>query len=44
MKSHPNFMRQEPYKSETGFRFVLHHRDDKSRELIMTVLAFEAPA
>lgn len=44
VKSHPNFKRQEPYKSETGFRFVLHHRDDKSRELIVTVLAFEVPA
>jgi hypothetical protein len=44
VKAHPNFKRQEPYKSETGFRFVLHHRDDKSRELIVTVLAFEVPA
>lgn len=44
VKAHPNFRRQEAYESDTGFRFVLHHRDDKSRELIVTVLAFEVPA
>jgi hypothetical protein len=43
VQAHPNFKRQEVYKSETGFRFVLHHRDDKSRELIVTLLAFEVP-
>lgn len=44
VKAHANFKRQLDYKSETGFRFVLHHRDDKERELILTVLAFEVPA
>jgi hypothetical protein len=44
IKSHPNFQRQLGFNSETGFRFVLHHRDDTSRELILTVLAFEVPA
>ena len=43
-KTHPNFKRQLDYKSETGFRFVLHHRDDKDRELIVTALVFEVPA
>lgn len=44
VKAHPNFKRQEKLASETGFRFILHHRDDKNRELILTVLAFEVPA
>jgi hypothetical protein len=44
LKVHSNFIREVPYKSETGFRYVLHHRDDKNRELILTVLAFEVPA
>ncbi len=43
-KAHPNFRRQLDYKCETGFRFVLHHRDDKDRELIVTALVFEVPA
>lgn len=44
VESHPNFKRQLPYTSETGSRFILHHRDDKNRELMLTVLAFEVPA
>lgn len=44
VKAHPNFKRQLEYRSETGFRFVLHHRDDTSRELYMTVLVFEVPS
>jgi hypothetical protein len=43
-KAHPNFKRQLEYTSETGFRFVLHHRDDKDRELTVTALVFEVPA
>jgi hypothetical protein len=44
VEAHPNFLRQLDYKSETGFRFVLHNKDDKNRELTLTVLAFEVPA
>ncbi|HZQ21436.1 MAG TPA: hypothetical protein VFA89_01270 [Terriglobales bacterium] len=44
IKGHSNFKRQLEYKSETGFRFVLRHKDDPDRELILTVLAFEVPA
>ena len=44
VESHPNFKRRLPYTSETGFRFILHHRDDKNRELILTVFTFEVPA
>jgi hypothetical protein len=43
-KAHPNFKRQHDYKSETGFRFALHHRDDNDRELLVTALVFEVPA
>lgn len=44
VKAHPNFKRELPYDFETGFRYLLHHRDDRNRELILTVLAFEVPA
>ncbi len=44
IKDHPNYKRQLDYQSETGFRFVLQHRDDPDREIIVTVLAFEVPA
>jgi len=43
IKNHPNFTRKTPYPSETGFRFELHHPDDKNRELLLTVLAFDIP-
>ena len=43
IKEHPNLKREVSYGSETGFRFVLHHRDDTNRELILTVLVFEVP-
>ena len=44
IKAHPNFHREDTtYKSETGFRFALHHRDDKDRHLLLTVLVFDVP-
>jgi hypothetical protein len=43
VKKHKNFKRQLEYKSETGFRFILHHKDDRNRELTLTVLAFNIP-
>lgn len=43
VKSHQNYKRQIDYKCESGFRFVLHHSQDKNRELILTVLAFDIP-
>ena len=43
VKNHPNFKRQLEYKSENGFKFILNHRDDKNKELYLTVLAFEVP-
>jgi hypothetical protein len=44
VKAHPQFKRQFDYKAESGFRFALQNRDDPSKELILTVLAFEVPA
>lgn len=38
-----NFKRQLEYKSETGYRFILHQNNDKNRELYLTVLVFEVP-
>ncbi len=43
VKEHGNFKREEEYNSESGFRYILHHNDDKHRELILTILAFEVP-
>lgn len=43
LKGHPNFLRHMPYSSDTGFRSVLRHRDDKDRELILTAVFFDVP-
>jgi hypothetical protein len=43
VEAHKNFLRTVPYQDETSFRFVLHHRDDRERELTVTVLTFEVP-
>ncbi len=43
VKRHKNFKRQIEYKHETGYRFVLHQANDKNRELILTILAFNIP-
>lgn len=34
---------QDRIDGRTCFRHVLHHRDDKNRELVLTVLAFDVP-
>lgn len=44
IKQYPYYKRQLSYNSETGFRFILHHRDDKNREITLTVLCFDVPA
>ena len=44
VKAHPSYVRQEEYDSKTGFRFIMKHRDDPQRELMMTVMVFEVPA
>ena len=42
-KTHPNFKRELGDCSETSFRFLFSHRDDKNRELTLTILAFDIP-
>jgi hypothetical protein len=44
VKAHRKFCRQEQFASETGFRFVMRHRDDDDRKLTVTVLVFEVPS
>jgi len=43
VKEQSNFKRQLEYKSETGFRFILHHTGDRNRELYLTILVFDIP-
>jgi hypothetical protein len=43
VKAHPNFKRQLPYNVETGLRYIFCSVDDPSRELTLTVLAFNLP-
>jgi len=43
VRSHPNYKREIEYPGETGFRFILHQRDDKDREIYVTVLVFDVP-
>lgn len=43
LRTHPNFKRELPQKVETHFTAVLSHKNDASRELIVTVLAFDVP-
>jgi hypothetical protein len=43
VKQHKNYKRQLEYKHETGYRFILHQANDKNREFVVTVLAFDIP-
>jgi hypothetical protein len=43
VNAHPNVVREIPFPSETGHRVILHHRSDKNRELVCTVLVFDVP-
>ena len=44
VKKHSNYKRELRYEPETGFRYILGHRDDLNREIMLTVLAFDVPA
>ncbi len=43
VQEHPSVKKDLGALSETSFRYVLGHRDDPSREMILTVLAFDVP-
>jgi hypothetical protein len=40
---HPLFKKQLEYKSEGAFRFLFGQKDDRNRELILTVMVFDVP-
>lgn len=42
-RAHPHFKRAIAGSAETMFRYVFSHRDDASRELYLTVMAFDVP-
>ena len=45
VKAHTNSKREVAgFKHESGFSFILHHRDDRNRELTLTVLVFDVPS
>ena len=43
VNAHPNHKREVAIDGETRFRHVLHHRGDKNREMILTIVAFDVP-
>ena len=42
--THHTFKRTLQITSESCMRVVLHHPDDKNREIVLTIMAFEVPA
>lgn len=42
-KIHSHFKRELPGSTETVFRYCFSHRDDKNRELFLSILAFDVP-
>ena len=43
VKHHSNFKRELPQLSDAAFPFVLAHQDDHNREMLLTVLLYDAP-
>jgi hypothetical protein len=43
VRAHPNYKKDAPGSSETSFRYVFANRDDRNREMLLTVLAFDVP-
>lgn len=41
---HPSCKKQLDYKTEGGFRFLFGQKDDRNREMILTVLVFDVPS
>ena len=42
-KAHPQFKRQIDYPVDGGYRFTFGQKDDRNRDLTITVLAFDVP-
>jgi hypothetical protein len=43
VRKHPQYKRDLSGSTETAFRYVFANRDDRNRELLLTVLAFDVP-
>ena len=43
VKTHSNFKRELAGSSETVFRYCFSHKDDKNRELFLSILVFDVP-
>lgn len=43
VRAHPQYKRDLPGSAETVFRYQFANRDDRNRELFLTVLAFDVP-
>ena len=43
VRNHPQSKRELPRSSETTFRYLFANRDDRNRELYLTVMAFDVP-
>lgn len=43
LKEYPNFKRELPYGSDSGFRCVIRHRDDQETEMVLTIMLFDVP-
>lgn len=42
-KNHPNCKRDLGKQTETTFRYIVSHKDDENRELMLTIMAFNMP-
>ena len=43
VRAHPQYKKDIPGSTETVFRFLFSNRDDRNRELYLTVMAFDVP-
>ncbi len=43
IEAHPNYKRTLSIEGETRFRYLISHRDDHAREMVVTVLVFDIP-
>lgn len=43
VRAHPQFKKDLPGSTETIFRYLFANRDDRNRELYLTVMAFDVP-
>lgn len=44
VNEHPNCKRDLGPQAETNFRYIFAHKDDRNREMILSVLAFDVPS